>query len=112
MPAAVEDFPWGIPVVKVATGSKWPPVFLWLGHRDEPDPAIYLKLTDSYELAVAVANAVPTTMSGVGRFGRLTIPLPAPNPDLLFDWVDESYRSVAPKRLAAQLESLRDTSDR
>ena len=104
MPEAIEDFPWGVPVVKVATGSKWPPVFLWLGHRDATDPAIYVKLTDSYELAVAVAGAVPATMSGVGRFGRLTISLPVQNPDLLFDWVDESYRAVAPKRLIAELD--------
>ncbi len=106
MPAAIEDFPWGVPVVKVATGSKWPPVFLWLGHRDAADPAVYVKLTDSYELAVAVADAVPATMSGVGRFGRLTIPLPAANLDLLFDWVDESYRAVAPRRLVAELDAL------
>ena len=105
-PAALEDFPWGIPVIKVATGSKWPPVFLWLGRRDARDQAVYVKLTDSYEQAIAVAHATPTTMSGVGRFGRLTIPLPTPKLELLFDWVDESYRAVAPKRLIAELDAL------
>lgn len=41
--------PWGVPVVKVATGSKWPPLFLWLGARDAEGHAVYVKLTDSYQ---------------------------------------------------------------
>ena len=102
-PNAFEDFPWGVPVVKVATGSKWPPLFLWLGARDTH--AVYLKLTKSYEQAVAMAGAFPTTMSGVGQWSRLTVPLPVNNIDLLFDWVDESYRNVAPKRLVALLDN-------
>jgi UTP:GlnB (protein PII) uridylyltransferase len=64
-----------------------------------------MKLTDSYEQAVAIAGAFPTAMSGVGQFGRLTVPLPVSDVDLLFDWVDESYRNVAPKRLVALLDS-------
>ncbi len=104
-PNAFEDFPWGVPVIKVATGSKWPPLFLWLGARDADAHAVYVKLTDSYEQAVAIAGAFPTNMSGVGRWGRLTIPLPVIDEDLLFDWVDESYRNVAPKRLVALLNS-------
>ena len=102
-PGAFEDFPWGVPVVKVATGSKWPPLFLWLGPRDAHAPAVYMKLTDSYEQAVAVAGAFPTAMSGVGQWSRLTVPLPVSDAGLLFDWVDESYRNVAPKRLVALL---------
>jgi hypothetical protein len=104
-PKAFEDFPWGVPVVKVATGSKWPPLFLWLGARDAETHAVYVKLTDSYEQAVAIAGAFPTAMSGVGQWGRLTVPLPVSDEDLLFDWVDESYRNVAPKRLVALLEN-------
>ncbi len=104
-PNAFEDFPWGVPVVKVATGSKWPPLFLWLGARDVDSHAVYVKLTDSYEQAFAIAGAFPTTTSGVGQWGRLTVPLPVRDVDLLFDWVDESYRNVAPKRLVALLDS-------
>lgn len=96
-----------MPVIKIATGSNWPPLFLWLGRRDAVERAVYLKLTDSYEQAVAIAGAVPTTISGVGQWGRLTIPLPVPELDLLLDWVDESYRSVAPKRLVAELDARR-----
>lgn len=104
-PAAFEDFPWGVPVVKIATGWKWPPLFLWLGARDVDAPAVYVKLTDSYEQAVAIAGAFPTAMSGVGQWSRLTVPLPVSDVDLLFDWVDESYRNVAPKRFVAMLDS-------
>ena len=68
---------------------------------------MYVKLTDSYEQAKALARATPVTMSGVGQWGRLTIPLPTPHLALLLDWVDESYRAVAPKRLVAQLDALR-----
>ena len=107
LPAAFEDFPWKVPVIKVATGSKWPPLFLWLGKRDAVDPAVYVKLTESYDQAVDLASAFPTTMSGVGQWERLTIPLPVTNLDLLFDWVDESYRSVAPRRLVAELDGKR-----
>ena len=103
-PMAFEDFPWGVPVVKVATGSRWPPLFLWLGARDADAHGVYVKLTDSYEQAVAVAGAFPATMSGVGQWGRLTVPLPVSDIELLFDWVDESYRNVAPKRLVALLD--------
>jgi hypothetical protein len=104
-PNAFEDFPWGVPVVKVATGSKWPPLFVWLGAREADAHGVYVNLTDSYEQAVAIAGAFPTATSGVGRWGRLTVPLPVKNLDLLLDWVDESYRNVAPQRLVALLDS-------
>lgn len=103
-PNAFEDFPWGVPAVKVATGSKWPPLFVWLGARDADVHAVYVKLTASYEQAVAIAGAFPTTMSGVGQWSRLTVPLPVSDVDLLLDWIDESYRNVAPKRLVRLLD--------
>ena len=55
---------------QVATGSRWPPLFLWLGARDAPAHHPYVKLTDSYDHAVSVAHAYPTPMSGVGQWGR------------------------------------------
>lgn len=102
-PSAFEDFPWGVPVVKVGTGSKWPPVFVGLGRRDAEEPAVYVKLVSSYDQAVSLAAATPTVNSGLGQFGRLTIGLPVDDLELLFDWVDESYRAVAPRRLVAEL---------
>ena len=110
LPSAFEDFPWGIPALKIATGAKFPTVFVGLGRPDDEPPAIYLKLTSSYEEAVEVAHAVPTTMSGLGHYGRLTIPLPVVDLERLLDWVDESYRNVAPRRLIAELD--RSSPDR
>ena len=64
-----------------------------------------VKLTDSYEQAVAVAQAVPTSNSGLGQWGWLTVRLSAAGEDLLCDWVDESYRNQATKRLIAELDA-------
>ena len=105
LPSAFEDFPWGVPVVKVGTGSNWPPVFVGLGGRRDADaPAVYVKLVSSYDQAVALAGATPTVNSGLGQFGRLTIALPVDDVELLFDWVEESYRAGAPRRLVAELD--------
>lgn len=104
-PAAIEDFPWGIPVVKVDTGAAYPPAFVWLGKRDADEHAVVVKLTDSYDQAVVLAGAAPTTHSGVGQFGRLTVPLGVVDVELVHDWIEESYRNIAPRRLVAQLDA-------
>ena len=85
-------------------------MFVGLGHRDAAEPSVYVKLGSSYEQAIDLAGAFPTTMSGVGQFGRLTIPLPVADLDLLFDWVDESYRLIAPKRLVKVLDGAPRTA--
>ena len=44
---------------------------------------------------------------GLGKAGWVTIRLEhpdAPEAELLLDWLEESYRAVAPKRLVARLE--------
>ncbi len=85
----------------------WGPMFLWLGRRDSQAHAIAVKLTESYEQALALAHAVPTTISGLGQWGWLTVRLEPIDLDLLCDWVDESYRAKAPRRLLAELDALR-----
>jgi predicted DNA-binding protein (MmcQ/YjbR family) len=117
LPAAAEDFPWGESVVKVERRGVVPPswrrglvhgpMFLWLGRRDVEAPAMYVKLTDRYDQAVDIAGAVPTAASGLGKWGWLTVPMSAAGVELLCDWVEESYRNVAPRKLAAQLDGLR-----
>ena len=114
LPAAEEDFPWGETVIKVRRKPGIPPwrkegvhgpMFLWLGQRDAAPPAMCVKLTKSYEEAVAVARATPTTISGLGQWGWLTVRLTDVDALLAGDWVDESYRIVAPKRFVAELDS-------
>ena len=55
--------------------------------------------------ALAVDGAEPTGY-GLGKAGWVTVPYRAPGVsiDVLRDWVEESYRIRAPKRLVAKLD--------
>ncbi len=94
-PGAWEDHPWGDTVIKA--GKK---VFAFLGDSTQ----IAIKLTDAHEAALAVPGARPTAY-GLGKAGWVTLPLDAgvPPVEVLCDWLEESYRNVAPKKLSAQL---------
>lgn len=115
LPNAAEDFPWGEPVVKIHKRDIEPPrwrqglvhgpMFLWLGRPDAEVPSVAVKLTASPDAAVALAGATPTTHSGLGQWGWLTVPLPGTDLDLVCEWVEESYRSKAPKKLIAVLDA-------
>ncbi|MGW0228035.1 hypothetical protein ACWDWO_06965 [Actinopolymorpha singaporensis] len=111
MPRAIEDTPWGELVIKIdhpprrrGNGLVYGPMFLWLSRPQAPTPAVSVKLRASYDQAVTVGAATPTTMSGLGQWGWLTVPLPHADLDLVRDWIDESYRTVAPKKLLAELD--------
>lgn len=63
-----------------------------------------MKLRDSREQALFSPGAEPTGY-GLGRAGWVTVPFTdAPPLGVLKDWVEESYRIVAPKRLVATLD--------
>ncbi|NYH92330.1 MmcQ/YjbR family DNA-binding protein [Actinopolymorpha rutila] len=117
MPRAIEDLPWGERVIKIdhpprrrGNGLAYGPMFLWLGRPDVPTPAVSVKLRASYDQAVTVGGATLTTMSGLGQWGWLTVPLPHADLDLVRDWIDESYRTVAPKKLLAELDQATRTT--
>ena len=100
-PEAVEDFPWGHTALKVRNKT-----FAWL---DETDGMLSLtiKLPVSRDFALVFDFAAPAGY-GLGRSGWITCRFGAgesPDQDLLKRWIAESYRAVAPKKLAA---SLRD----
>jgi predicted DNA-binding protein (MmcQ/YjbR family) len=100
LPEAWADTPWeGDAVAKVAKK-----IFVFLG---SPSTArISVKLPSSQEHALSVAGATPTGY-GLGRAGWVSVPISgrgAPPINLLREWIEESYRAVAPKRLAAQLD--------
>jgi predicted DNA-binding protein (MmcQ/YjbR family) len=101
LPNATEDFPWGERVAKV-NGK----VFVFLG-RDEGSGRrmITVKLVESHAHALTIEGAAPTGY-GLGRAGWVNVPVRAEGVtlDLLRDWVEESYRIVAPKRLVAELD--------
>jgi predicted DNA-binding protein (MmcQ/YjbR family) len=98
-PGAHEDFPWGERVIKV--GKK---VFLFLGTASD-GLHMSVKLPRSALLALSLPFASPTGYN-LGRSGWVTARFSRrENPPLavLQQWIDESYRAVAPKRLVARL---------
>ncbi|SDI05734.1 Predicted DNA-binding protein, MmcQ/YjbR family [Sinosporangium album] len=113
LPEAYEEHPWGETVVKV--NKK---IFVFLGPDEPADtwrPQFSVKLRQSHGHALSVPGAVPTSHN-LGRSGWVTVPLAAAEHaghgghaghgvDLLLDWVDESYRTIAPKRLVALLDT-------
>ncbi|MFE2423544.1 MmcQ/YjbR family DNA-binding protein [Streptomyces hokutonensis] len=105
LPGAAEEFPWGESVAKV--NKK---VFVFLGVDDGSYPlALTVKLTDetAHTHALTSPGAEPAGY-GLGKAGWVRIPLAeegAPAAELLCDWVEESYRAIAPKRLTAELDA-------
>jgi predicted DNA-binding protein (MmcQ/YjbR family) len=95
LPEAWEDHPWDDTVVKVHKK-----IFLFLGAH-----GIAVKLPASSEEALAVDGAAPMGY-GLGRAGWVSIPFgpEAPPASVLCDWVEESYRAVAPKALSRLLD--------
>jgi predicted DNA-binding protein (MmcQ/YjbR family) len=103
LPEAWLDHPWGEDVVKV--GKK---VFVFLGLEDMEELLLTVKLEDSHDQALAVPGAEPAGY-GLGRSGWVTVPLrdTTPPPAVLEDWIDESYRRVAPRKLVTELDAGR-----
>ncbi|ARP74504.1 dGTPase [Streptomyces pluripotens] len=104
LPGAAEEFPWGESVAKV-NGKVF--AFLGVGDGSHP-PGVTVKLRDQSAHAHALATpGVAPAGYGLGRAGWVRIRLEgvgAPVVELLCDWVEESYRSIAPKRLVAELD--------
>jgi predicted DNA-binding protein (MmcQ/YjbR family) len=101
-PETCEEFPWGHSAFKVKGKA-----FAFL-HADAQGFSISVKLPDSNSLALQFPFAQPTGY-GLGKSGwvsaqfadREQAPLP-----LLCEWLEESFRAIAPKRLAASIGVL------
>ena len=96
MPEAVEEFPWGHAAIKVRGKT-----FLFLSK--EEDLSLSVKLPVSRDFALVFDFAEPTGY-GLGRSGWITArfaPGDEPDLELLTRWIGESYRAIAPKKLAA-----------
>ena len=98
-PQTVEDFPWGHSAFKVA-GKK---AFLFMGEDEEGGWSCSMKLPFRNEEALKIKGAAPTGY-GLGKSGwvsfRFTVKAKAPMAKLA-DYLDESWRAVAPKKLSA-----------
>ena len=102
LPGAWEDHPWGDTVVKV--GKK---IFVFLGMDGDDSVGASVKLPDSRDQALSMSGTEPTGY-GLGKAGWVSarygpgedVPV-----DILCDWIEESYRAIAGKKLIAELDA-------
>lgn len=90
-----EDFPWGERVVKVRNK-----IFVTL-HGDSRELGMTVKLPSSAGIALGLPFVTPMGY-GLGKSGWVTARFPRRKPPplgMLMQWIDESYRAVAPRRL-------------
>lgn len=105
-PEAAEDFPWGHRAIKVK-GK----IFLILAGEDTGGEAgtltVTVKLPDSNAYALMQPYAERTGY-GLGKSGWVSCTFKdgtEPPLDLLDEWLEESYRAVAPKKLVLALNA-------
>lgn len=98
-PDTVEDFPWEHHAFK-APNKK---AFLFLTGEEDGGFNCSMKLPYRNQEALAIENSEPTHY-GMGRSGWVTFRFAAkskPPMAALVDYLDESWRAVAPKKLSA-----------
>ena len=101
-PEATEDHPWGETVYKV-NGK----VFVFFGVEQPGQLGCTVKLPESSAFALTFDFTEPAGY-GLGRAGWVSSSFDgttAPPVDILKDWIEESYRAIAPKRLVKQLDA-------
>lgn len=100
-PETHEDHPWGEIAIKVKGKT-----FLFM-RATESGVSLSVKLPHSCDRALAFAFAEPTGY-GLGKSGWVTArfdPDETPPIETLIEWIDESFRAVAPKRLIARMDA-------
>jgi predicted DNA-binding protein (MmcQ/YjbR family) len=102
LPGAFEDTPWEADVVVKVRGK----IFVFLGPPGWKQ--ITVKLVESHAHALSIDDAKPAGY-GLGKSGWVTVPVRGGGVTiaLLRDWVEESYRIVAPKKLVAALDGTK-----
>lgn len=107
-PETTEEFPWGERAIKVRGKA-----FLFL-RAEGTSVSFSVKLPASAAEALELSYAEPTHY-GLGRHGWVTFTVDATRvaPLATFEeWLRESYKAVAPKRLAAALDAEPQTAPR
>ena len=100
-PEAREEFPWGERVVKVRKK-----VFVFMGMSDG-GLSLSVKLPRTGPMALLLPFAEPTGY-GLGKSGWVSARFASsedPPVAMLREWIDESYRAVAPKKLVDGLDA-------
>ena len=98
-PESYEEFPWGHRAIKVRKK-----VYVFLSINDD---GLHMssKLPESGEAALNLPFTKPTGY-GLGKSGWVSssfTPGERPPIEMLCDWIEESYRAIAPKKLVARL---------
>ena len=105
MPGAYEEFPWGERVAKV--NKK---VFIFMTRSPDPKTGFTfsVKLPHTGKSALAYPFTEPCGY-GLGKSGWVMArvsPADDTPAELLMEWIEESYRAIAPKKLVAELDSV------
>jgi predicted DNA-binding protein (MmcQ/YjbR family) len=103
-PRTREEFPWGHSAFKVK-GKAF--LFMALGKIADDLLSLSVKLPVSGKAALTLPFAAPTEY-GLGKSGWVTACFCAGDKvpvDMLKEWIDESFRAIAPKRVLAELEN-------
>ena len=107
MPQGRDHAPDGLRTEKRYRGDEEPvlPAVMVVARPITPG-VVTVKLVESHGHALSIEGALPTGY-GLGKAGWVTVPSDDEDVDLalLCDWVEESYRIVAPKRLLALLDA-------
>ena len=101
MPQAAEDFPWGHRAFRVGKGK----IFLFLAW-DNGVFSVTAKLPKTQSMALTLPFA-ELTGYGMGKSGWVTAKFQGRDEvpvGLLVQWIEESYRAIAPKRVAALMQ--------
>lgn len=80
-------------------------VFVWLGDGEGKDSTyVSVKLKDTQGMALGLPYVTPSPY-GMAKWGWISADFPKGKfpADLVRQWIDESYRHTAPKKLLAQL---------
>jgi predicted DNA-binding protein (MmcQ/YjbR family) len=98
LPGARVDHPWGEDVAKV--GGK---IFAFFGMAQGDDLGMGVKLMESNALALSQPGVTPSGY-GLGKAGWVSVRLGDDTSfEMLRDWIDESYREIAPKKLVREM---------
>ena len=100
-PATTEDFPWGERAIKVRGKA-----FLFM-RAEGGTVSFSVKLPVSGAEALEQSFTEPTHY-GLGKHGWVTATIDTTRSapiELFSDWIEESFRAVAPKRVVAQLDA-------
>ena len=104
-PETTEEFPWGDRVAKVK-GK----VFVFLGDDENGHFGCSLKLPKSHALALELPFASPTPY-GLGKSGWVSLrgkELQTAPFGMLEEWLEESFRAVAPKMVLKKLDAAEE----